>query len=68
MMISTMSSTGKGSSKVVKDTLATIGHDATKQQQPCRKDDKQLEEVQSIKQAGKQVNNWRNAMVPTSNT
>jgi len=55
MMISTISSTGKGSSKVVKDTLAIIGHDATKQQQSYRKDDKQVKEVQSIKKAGKQI-------------
>ena len=54
-MISKISSRRKGSLKVVKDTQAAIGHDATKQQQPYKKDDKQAEEVQSIKQAGKQV-------------
>ena len=48
-MISTISSTGKGNPKVVKDTLAVIGHDAAKQQQPWRKDDKQVEEVQLVK-------------------
>ena len=37
MMISTISSTGKDDSKVVKDTPAVIGHNAAKQQQPCRK-------------------------------
>jgi len=55
MTISTISSTGKGSSKVVKDTLAIMGHDGTKQQQPSSKDDKQVQEVQSIKQVGEQV-------------
>jgi len=30
MMISTISSTGKGNSKVIKDTLAATGHDAVK--------------------------------------
>jgi len=37
-MISTISSMGKGDSKVVKDTLAAIGHNVTKPQQPYRKD------------------------------
>jgi len=46
---------GNGSSKVINDTSAAIGHDATKQQQPYKNDDKQVDEVQSIKQAGKQV-------------
>jgi len=32
-----------------------IGHNATKSQQPYRKDHEQVEKVQSIKQAGKQV-------------
>jgi len=40
MMIPIISSTGKGNPKVVKDTPAAMGHDAAKQQQPCRKDDK----------------------------
>ena len=44
-MISTISSTGKGDSKVIKDTPVAMGHDAAKQQQPYRKDDKQVEEV-----------------------
>ena len=55
MMISAISSMGKGDSKVVKDTPAAMGHNATKQQHPCRKDDKQVEEAHSIKQAGKEV-------------
>ena len=55
MMIPTISSTGKGDSKVVKDTPAAIRHKAVKPQHPYRKDDKQVEEVQCIKQAGKQV-------------
>jgi len=46
MMISTISSTKKGNSKVVRDTAMAMGHNATKQQQPHRKDDKQVEEVQ----------------------
>ena len=48
MMISTISSTGKGDLKVVKDTPTAIGHNAAKLQQPYRKDNKQVEEVQSI--------------------
>jgi len=54
MMILTISSTGKGDSKVVNNTLAAIGHNAAIPQQPDMKDDEQVEEVQSIKQAGKQ--------------
>ena len=54
-MISTVSSTGKGDPKAVKETPVAVGHNAAKPQQPCRKDDAQAEKVQSIKQAGKQV-------------
>ena len=32
-----------------------MGHNVAKPQQPCRKDDEQVEEVQSTKQASKQV-------------
>ena len=51
MTISTISFMGKGDSKVVKDTPRTILHNDAKQQQPYRKDDKQVEEVQFTKQA-----------------
>jgi len=53
MIISTISSMEKGDPKLVKDTPAVMGHNAAKSQQPYRKDDKQAEEVQSTKQAGK---------------
>jgi len=55
MMISTISFTGKQDPKVVKDTSVAIGHNAAKSQQPYRKDDEQVEKIQSIKQDGKQV-------------
>jgi len=45
MVISTISPSGKGDLEVVKDTPATMGHNAAKSQQPYRKDDKQVEEV-----------------------
>jgi len=54
-MISIISSTGKGDSKAVKDTPAVMGHNDAKWQQLYMKDDKQVGEVQSTKQAGKQV-------------
>ena len=45
MIISTISSTTKGDSKFIKDTLAVMGYNDAKQQQPYRKDDKQVEQV-----------------------
>jgi len=64
MMISTISSTGKGDPKVVKDTPVAIGHNAAKPQQPYRKGDEQAEKVQSIKQDGKQVATLAHSAAP----
>jgi len=55
MMISIISSTSKGDSKAIKNTLVAMGHNAAKQQQPYTQDDQQVDEVQSIKQVDKQV-------------
>jgi len=41
----------------MKDTPVTMGHNAVKQQQPYKKEEKQVEEVQSTKQASKEVAN-----------
>jgi len=55
MIISAISFIGKGDSKVIKDTPTTMGYNDAKQYQRYMKDNKQVEEVQSTKQAGKQV-------------
>jgi len=61
MMISTISATGKGHSKAVQDTPATLGHNGAKKQQPYRKDVNNLMKSSLL---NKMVNKWLSQHAP----
>jgi len=63
MMISIICSIGKGEPKATRNSQMAIGHDGIKQQQGER-DDKQVREIQSIKQVARQMAASTNSMIP----